>query len=168
MTKLLGALIISFFGFFSGYSMTKNLREKSKILREMIRATELLRCEILARNSFERTALKLSKLLTGRSSDFFTSMYLNTKNLSELGFFNLWNKSVLDNFSEFLSKDELLDFCALGAVISTGEDPERGFLKCTESLERLAIESENRALRDGKMYMGVGLSMGLMLSIVLI
>ncbi len=168
MTKLLGAILITAISFFIGVKAAFDLREKGKLLREMINAVELLRCELSARNSFTQIAIKLSDILNGKCSDFFDYIYNNTEKLSELGFSNIWNEAVSESFSDVLSEDELREFRSLGTLISTGEEPERSFLKCVESLERLAIESEKRAFRDGKMYMGMGLTVGLMITIVLI
>ncbi|MGE4353496.1 MAG: stage III sporulation protein AB [Oscillospiraceae bacterium] len=168
MIRLTGIVMLASAGVLLGRGRAKQLWEKAELFDDMVRATELLRCETEARRPLLRSAQGLGTCFDGRCGSFFRNLCLGLEQLSEVGLEGIWADCAEDCFGDLLSRQELAHFNSLGAVLATGEGLERGFRRCADELTRLGDEAEAIARRDGKMWTSLGLAAGLMLAIVLI
>lgn len=155
-------------GVILGSGRASGLWARAALLRNLTAAIELLRCETLSRNPLSRIASKLAVTLDGKCGEFFALLNKGLSDLPEKGLALLWQECAEKCFGTALTKTELSEFNNLAAVIATGEEPERGFLRCLAELSRHAEEAERIALRDGRMWTSLGLGLGLMLAIVIV
>lgn len=167
MTKLIGFLIISSLGLLIGRDASAKLWQKHREIQSLKSAMELLMCEIEARNQLIRALEKIGAMQKGRACDFFTSLVFHLMHEPQKGIVSAWNASAKLCYDEVLSPTQLSIFCSLSNVLASGEAPKIGFMSCIENLEKFRQEAEDKAKQDGKMFTGLGLSSGIMLSIIL-
>lgn len=170
MIKLIGAVLI-LASFLTGAALKVNgLKKELFTLRGMIRLTEMMKNEIVAR----RTRLvKLSDMLIPASDEYTKAFTQSLKNgleqLGEKSFFEIW-RGCVDTELRALAPDCREALISLGSSIGRydAQLQQSAFERCTESL----CESENRISRsyinDRKMYFGTFAGAGIVAVIVLI
>lgn len=165
--KIYGAFILTALGLYIGQLQSANLWRRHRALIELKSAIELLYCEIEARNKLVDSLCKVGSLHTGVVREFFLSLATLLKKEPQLGIVSAWDDCacVLETL---MSPSELGAFSSLATILYSGEEPRLGFLHCIESLDKICDRAEDSARRDGKMYTGLGVSIGIMLAVILV
>jgi stage III sporulation protein AB len=154
-------------GVMLGYGRSRRLWDKADCLRSLACAAQLVGAQLEARRPLRRICAFLGAD-TGRDAAFFRLLGVGLDQLGNRELDELWRECAEENYGHLLSRRELSPFLELGSVLHGGENPADGLSLCAKRLESLADNAEETARRDGRMWTGLGLAVGLALAIVLV
>ena len=150
-----------------GWMRASELRQRPRALRGMIEVLSLLRDDIAAR------AMPLSDALAhvggvsgGNSGEFLISTAYKLQHSDRI-FREIWESEV--QTLPFLSREDRGTISQLGKHLGVVDavSQERAMDTCLHALERAEQEALSRAGQFGRLYAGLGMTIGTMLAVVL-
>jgi len=165
MIKLIGAALIVFSGGFFGYIKLAEMRSHTRILDAFALSLDVIKNEICER----QTALpKIFETLSTKKPEALGDFYAKCSEAINNGelLHEVWSRQVL---LLPLSENEKSALMPLSDVLGKF-DPARqaaSLLIARQSLEAHILQSKEKENRSGKNLLGLGISMGAMVAIIL-
>lgn len=171
MAKLFGALLIILSCTLIGFKKSASLRNRARSLADIINALEVMRSEICTRlTPMPELIERLSREAPREAGRFFSLINGNLGALGRKSFSEIWTCSARNSVSLGLKAEETEAVVALGTYLGRFEakEQETAINRCISRMEGFLDEARRESRVNGKLYSGLGLAAGLMLTIILI
>lgn len=167
MLKAAGAFLIVLACTLAGRVRARELHRRARLLAALAAALELLRGEVVSRLApLPEAAERLAASGPAETRDFFTLLVHRMGELGERPFSEIWDDCVAALALRPRENAALRDLGAnLGRYGAEAQDAALG--RCMALLGSAAAEAEAEAARGGKLSVGLGLTAGLMLAVLL-
>ena len=165
--RFLGAALLVAAGMLSGRARAAACWEKAAAIQSMMEIIEQLRGGLQSRRRL-REICAYHAVMEGRSAEFFARMAAGLEISADSGVERLWEQSAEEIFGSVLNGREMAAFASFGSALASGQAVDEGAQLSLRRLEKLLNAAEERANRDGRLYTGMGMAVGAMLSIMLV
>lgn len=171
MITIIGSFLLIAASTMLGISKSNALKTKAHILSSLISALEQIKGELITLHMpIAELAQKLSNEAPVEIQPFFCILHKNLNRLGDESFADIWTASVLQSSQLHLTQEEQNTLCLLGLSLGRYE------LETQETVLNQVItrftgfynEARDAARVQGRVYTGLGVAAGLMLSVVLI
>lgn len=165
--KIMGALICVGTMTALGIKKAEDIKYRARLPRALSASFCLMRGEIVTRlSSLPDTIERLAKSAPMEVRGFYVLLFTKLDELGEREFFDIWCDCV-----SYLALNErdMSVVCDLASILGKYEAYEQGLAlnRCIEHLNHSASSSDVKASEASKLYTGLGMSLGLIISILL-
>ena len=167
MTKIFGAAVLVAAGLLIGRANAARCWDKAAAIHSLIEILELVRAGLQSRKRLSEICISPSGA-EGYCGAFFRVLAKGLQASAEMGMTEIWEQSLTDVFGRVLSGSALAACRSVGTALAMGQGVDDAAQRSLRRLENLLRAAEERAERDGRLYTGVGMAMGAIVSIVLV
>ena len=171
MVTIMGAILLICASSMLGIKKSGELKEKAEALGSVISGLEMLKGEICTLQSpMPEVAARLSQSGPMEMRSFFSRLNTELYRLGEKSFYELWSNAVKQSRELCLGRDEENTLIHLG--LSLGRyvlsEQEAVIDQCIHRFQDYYEHAKQKAMVQGRLYTGLGIAAGLMISIILL
>lgn len=169
--KIIGAIMLVSACTFFGFIQAKKLRFRQSCLESVLDGLRFMDAEL--KNGavpIPEIFSELCKLPDSRLHSYYVNLNEKIGNLGEASLSEIWCGCALGDRSISLSERQRQELSRIGSYLGRYSEAEQSeaICACIEHLESQLKGSEEKARQGTKLYMGLGLTFGLMLAAILI
>jgi stage III sporulation protein AB len=171
MLRLAGILLLVASCTALGLGKSAALAARVRGLTATVDALELMRGEICTRlTPMPELAARLGTEGPEEMRQLFFLLARGLGDLGERSFPEIWADAVKEGAPGCLHTEELDTLCALGMSLGrySAQEQETAIDRCIDRMEQFQQGARSEAERGKRLYAGLGLASGLMLSIILV
>lgn len=171
MLRLAGILMLICTCTVLGLSKSASLRARAKVVSSSVDALEMMRGEICTRlTPMGELCERLSENGPDEMREMFFLLSRELETLGERSFSEIWEYAVENAAPSHLKREERETLTALGLALGRfdASEQELAINRAIERLEHSLSKAKAEAESGGRLYSGLGLAFGLMLSVILI
>lgn len=171
MITIMGAVILISASSMLGIKKAAELRTRASALAAVVSGLELLRGEMCTlRAPMPQVTERLSGTAPGEMKHFFRRLNQSLSGLGEHSFYELWSSAVRESPELMLSKEEADCLTHLGMSLGRYvlSEQEAVINQCIARFSDFYELAREESKVQGKLYAGLGVAAGLMVSVVLL
>jgi len=169
--KAIGIVMVILAPSLMGFSRALKLRARARFLADFISVLEIMRAEICTRlTPLPELIGMLSKSAPNSCREFFTRLYRGMERLSEECFSRTWTDEVKILRKTVLTDEEFEIVNSLGAILGRYDSQEQK-ASIDAAIARLSVLADEARIQSGvqgKLWTGLGVAMGIIITIVIV